>query len=149
MVNYFDSTLDTTFAALADPTRRAILTRLAHGESSVGELAEPFDMSLPAISKHLRVLEAAGLLAREKDGRVHRCHLVADPLKEAVAWIGRYRGFWQRQFDSLATYLDRAQKKEEPAWPTGSPHPTPPSTSRGRSRPPRRKCTGPGRTRRR
>ena len=83
MVNYYPHLLDTTFSALADPTRRAILEQLARGESSVTKLARPFDVSLPAISRHLRVLEQAGLLTREKDGRLRRCSLATDPLKEA------------------------------------------------------------------
>ena len=98
--------LDSTFAALADPTRRAILERLARGEASVSELAEPFDVSLPAISKHLSVLERAGLLVRRREGRVHRCHAATDPIADAVDWIERHRAFWERQLESLAEYLD-------------------------------------------
>jgi DNA-binding transcriptional ArsR family regulator len=97
--------LDEVFSALADPTRRGILARLSEGESSVGELAEPFEISLPAISKHLRVLEGAGLLARKRDGRVHRCRLVAEPLGEAIDWIVRYGRFWDAQLDSLERFL--------------------------------------------
>ncbi len=100
--------LDKTFSALADPTRRAILSRLARGESSVGELAAPFDMSWPAISKHLRVLEGAGLMKREKDGRVHRCRLEPGPMKDAAEWIAFYRQFWEGQLDALADYLNEA-----------------------------------------
>lgn len=106
MVNYTDEALDAVFSALADPTRRAILGRLAAGELTVGELAEPFDMSLPAVSKHLRVLERAGLLVQEKDGRIRRCRLDAEPLKEAAEWIGHYRQFWEEQFDQLSAFLD-------------------------------------------
>lgn len=113
MVKYQDERLDRTFAALADPTRRAILARLAEGDVPVTELAEPFDMTLPAISKHLRVLERAGLLVQEKDGRIRRCHLVAEPLKQAAAWIARYREFWTEQFDALADYLDETLPDEE------------------------------------
>jgi len=91
VVKYSSELLDATFSALADPTRRAILARLAHGELSVSELAAPFDVSLPAISKHLRVLERAGLLAGQKDGRVYRCRLAARPLEQAAEWIGHYR----------------------------------------------------------
>lgn len=98
MVKYSPARLDDTFFALADPIRRAILARLAHGELSVSELAQPFDVSLPAISKHLRVLERAGLLAGVRDGRVYRCRLAAGPLRDAAEWIDRYRGFWERQF---------------------------------------------------
>jgi len=107
MVKYSNGSLDRTFAALSDPTRRAILARLAQGDTSVTELAEPFNVSLPAISKHLRVLERAGLLIQEKDGRVRRCRLVAEPLKEAAAWIVRYQKFWEAQFDALADYLKK------------------------------------------
>jgi DNA-binding transcriptional regulator GbsR (MarR family) len=88
------------------------LERLTGGESSVTALAEPFDMSLPAVSKHLRVLERAGLLTQEKDGRVRRCRVDAAPMKEAADWIGRYRKFWEEQLDSLAGYIDRMQQEE-------------------------------------
>ena len=108
------STLDATFGALADPIRRAILTRLAKGDSSVTELATPFDVSLPAISKHLRVLEMAGLILREKEGRVRRCRLVAQPMKDATEWIGHYQCFWEEQFDALAKYLEESKNKEVP-----------------------------------
>lgn len=100
-----DGTLDATFSALADPTRRAIVARLAEGEATVGELAAPFDVSLPAISKHLRVLESAGILARTREGRVHRCRLVAAPMRDAAEWIERYRRYWEEQLDSLERYL--------------------------------------------
>ncbi|MDH3442906.1 MAG: metalloregulator ArsR/SmtB family transcription factor [Deltaproteobacteria bacterium] len=103
------------FSALADPTRRAILDRLANGESSVTELAEPFSISLPAISKHLRVLEGAGLLSRDIDGRVHRCRLNAEPIRAAVEWMARYRLFWETRFDSLARYLEQTGK-EHGGW---------------------------------
>lgn len=106
MVNYQTQTLDAVFSALGDPTRRAILARLAQGETSVSALAEPHDMSLPAISKHLRVLENAGLVSREKTGRVVRCRLEADPLKGAADWIAAYRQFWEDQLDALASYLE-------------------------------------------
>ncbi len=109
MVKYQSEALDDVFSALADPTRRAILARLAEGESSVGELAAPFDISLPAISRHLRVLNHAGLIMREKDGRVRRCTLDAGPLRAASDWIETYRVFWEDQFDSLAEYLERTQ----------------------------------------
>lgn len=113
MVKYSQDALDATFTALADPTRRAILARLARGEASVGELAEPFEMSLPAVSKHLRVLENAGLLLRQKDGRVRRCHLIGAPLGEAADWISRYRRFWEDQLESLARYLEEQRNSEE------------------------------------
>lgn len=110
MVNYSSKTptrtLDLTFAALADPTRRAILERLSFGDSSVTALAAPFDVSLPAISKQLRVLERAGLLVQEKDGRVRRCKLEAQPMKEAVDWIAQYQRFWEDKLESLASYLE-------------------------------------------
>jgi len=117
MVNSSELVLDATFAALADPTRRAILTRLAEGETSVGELAAPFEISLPAISKHLRVLERAGLLKQEKDGRLRRCKLEAQPLRDAQVWIERYRMFWEGQLDQLAAYLAKQAK----ALPTQEP----------------------------
>ncbi len=113
MVKYMDSTLDATFAALSDPTRRAILERLTEGDASVTDLAEPFNVSLPAISKQLGVLERAGLLRREKDGRVRRCRLEALPMKDAAQWIAHYRRFWERQLDSLAGYLEELQTQEE------------------------------------
>jgi DNA-binding transcriptional ArsR family regulator len=116
MVKYSGALLDATFGALADPTRRAILARLASGEAKVTELAEPFAMSLPAISKHLRVLESAGLLQREIDGRVHRCRLAAAPMKEAAAWIEKYRIFWENQFAALEKYLHQTASEESGKW---------------------------------
>lgn len=114
MVKYFTGTLDHTFFALSDPTRRAILERLAaEGELMVTALAEPFEMSLPAVSKHLRILQRAGLLAQEKDGRIRRCQLVAEPLQEANEWIERYSQFWESQFDSLAGYLAQIQGPDD------------------------------------
>lgn len=113
MVKYNGHSLDAIFSALSDPTRRAILGRLAEGEVTVGELAEPFDMSLPAISKHLRVLERAGLLIREKDGRIRRCHLNPEPLKEAAEWINHYRQFWEEQFDQLSAFLEETFNRQE------------------------------------
>ena len=104
--------LSTTFAALADPTRRAILARLALGDTSVTELAEPFDMSLPAISKHLKVLERAGLIARGREAQWRPCHLNATPLKEVADWTERYRRFWEESFDRLDDYLQELQTKE-------------------------------------
>ncbi len=112
MVNYRNPSLNSTFGALADPTRRAILERLALGDSSVSGLAEPFNVSLPAISKQLRVLEKAGLLSQEKDGRVRRCKLDAGPMKEAAHWIARYQSFWDQQLDSLAEYLNQMQRED-------------------------------------
>ncbi len=122
MVKYKTDQLTATFQALADPTRRAILARLALGEASVGELAEPFRMSLPAVSKHLKVLEGAGFLSREKDGRVHRCRLEAAPIKQAADWIDGYRRFWEIQLDQLARYLEESnptpQEEENPDEPS-------------------------------
>jgi DNA-binding transcriptional ArsR family regulator len=103
--------LDLTFAALADPTRRAILARLAAGEASVTALAEPFAISLPAISKHLKVLERAGLIGRSRDAQRRPCRLQASPLKDAAQWLEQYRGFWEESFDRLAHYLGELQRK--------------------------------------
>ena len=114
MVKYKSSELDMTFGALADATRRGILEQLSGGESSVTKLAEPYNISLPAISKHLRVLERAGLLSQEKNGRVRRCRLDAGPMKEASDWISRYQRFWEQQLDSLAIYLDKLQNDQNP-----------------------------------
>ena len=105
MVKRSPDSLNAVFSALADPTRREILARLSEGEASVTELAEPFEMSLPAVSKHLGVLEDAGLLTREKDGRVRHCRLVAEPMEDALEWMVRYGRFWESQFDSLEGYL--------------------------------------------
>ena len=105
MVNYSKG-LDTTFAALSDATRRGILARLATGEASVSELAAPYDMSLPAVSRHIRVLEDAGLVARNVDGRVHECSLAAAPLKTVEAWLAYYRRFWQGNLEALERYID-------------------------------------------
>jgi len=105
--------LDATFSALADPTRRAILARLALGELSVMELAEPFEMSLPAISKHLKVLERAGLIARGRDAQRRPCRLQATPLKDAVSWLEQYRRYWELSFDRLDVYLRELQAKEK------------------------------------
>src|SRR5215216_859547 len=108
--------LSTTLAALADPTRRALLARLALGETSVTELAEPFSMSLTAVSKHLKVLERAGLIARGREAQWRPCRLRAGPLKEAAEWIGGYREFWEESLDRLDEYLRELQRKSpEPA----------------------------------
>lgn len=104
-----ESNLDTTFAALADPTRRAILARLALGETSVTELAKPFEMSMPAISKHLKVLEKAGLIDRGRDAQTRPARLNPAALKTAAAWIEEYRRFWEESFDRLDAYLQRLQ----------------------------------------
>jgi DNA-binding transcriptional ArsR family regulator len=104
--------LSLTFAALADPTRRAILARLSSGQTSVGELARPFSMSLPAVSKHLKVLERSGLIARGRDAQWRPCRLEAAPMKEAVNWLEHYRRFWEESFDRLDEYLARLQKEK-------------------------------------
>ena len=104
--------LGTTFAALADPTRRAILARLMEGEASVTELAEPFDMSLPGISKHLKVLERAGLIARGRTAQWRPCRLEAGPLKEVADWVEHYRRFWGQSLDRLGDYLRELQTKD-------------------------------------
>jgi len=113
--------LSSTFAALADPTRRAILARLSLGETSVTELAEPFEMSMPAVSKHLKVLERAGLISRGREAQWRPCRLDASPLKDAASWIEEYRRFWSAHLDALERHLDRmnpskpANQKEMPA----------------------------------
>jgi DNA-binding transcriptional ArsR family regulator len=104
--------LSNTFGALADPTRRAILSRLASGEASVSELAEPFKMSLPAVSKHLKVLERAGLIARGREAQWRPCRLEAAPLKEVDDWVQHYRQFWEQSFDRLDGYLQELKKTE-------------------------------------
>lgn len=116
MVKYAGPDLDAIFHALADPTRRALLARLMDGPSRVTELAEPFDTSLPAVSKHLRVLEHAGLLRREVQGREHRCSLEPAPLKQAADWIAFYQRFWETRLEALDQLL------------TGTPTPSPRST---------------------
>jgi len=104
--------LSTTYAALADPTRRAILARLAAGEATVGELAEPFTMSLPAVSKHLKVLERAGLITRGRKAQWRPCRIEAGPLRDAAQWIEHYRRFWDDSFDRLEEYLEQLQSGE-------------------------------------
>jgi len=105
--------LDRTFAALADPTRRAILARLALGETSVKDLAQPFAMTGPAVTKHLKVLEHAGLIQRGKTAQWRPCTLRAEPLKEASAWLEEYRQYWEQSFDRLDAYLTEIQRREE------------------------------------
>jgi DNA-binding transcriptional ArsR family regulator len=104
--------LSATFSALADPTRRAILARLATGETSVGELAEPFHITLPAVTKHLNVLERAGLIARGRDAQWRPCRLQAGPLKDAASWISEYRQHWEQRLDRLDAYLQEVQANE-------------------------------------
>jgi DNA-binding transcriptional ArsR family regulator len=105
--------LSSTFAALADPTRRAILARLATGECSVTELAEPFEMSMPAVSKHLRVLERAGLIARRREAQWRPCRLEPGPLKDVADWAERYRSIWEQRFDRLEAFLHELKAKEK------------------------------------
>ena len=107
------SNLDATFTALGDPTRRAIVARLAEGSATVNELAEPFDISLPAISRHLKVLEGAGLIRREVEAQKRRCHLRPETLKQAEDWIEHHRRFWSESLDKLDTYLSETSKNEE------------------------------------
>ena len=107
--------LSTTFAALADPTRRAILARLVTGECSVTELAEPFDMSLPAVSKHLRVLERAGLIARGREAQWRPCRLDAGPIKDVAAWAEQYRALWEQRLDRLDSYLQQITREKSHA----------------------------------
>src|SRR5215510_5852352 len=113
MVKYSPRLLDLTFAALADPTRRRILQHLAKGDRCVTDLAKPHRMSLPAVSKHLRVLERAGLVRRRRCGRVHRLKLEAKPMRQAQQWIEEYRRFWEERFDQLDEYLNELQPKEK------------------------------------
>jgi DNA-binding transcriptional ArsR family regulator len=113
MVKYSPTNLNRTFAALADPTRRRILTHLSRGDRCVTDLARPHAMSLPAVSKHLRVLEKAGLLRRRRYGRVHQLKLEAKPLKQAAEWVEEYRKFWEGSLDRLAAYLEKTTKQPQ------------------------------------
>jgi DNA-binding transcriptional ArsR family regulator len=113
MVKYSSATLNRTFAALADPTRRRILAHLARGDRRVTDLARPHAMSLPAVSKHLRVLEKAGLLRRRRYGRVHEMQLDAKPLKKAAQWVDEYRKFWEGSLDRLAQYLEQTKPRSK------------------------------------
>jgi DNA-binding transcriptional ArsR family regulator len=148
MVKYREEVLDRTFAALADPTRRALLARLGRRESvSVSELAQPFAMSLPAIMKHLDVLSDAGLIAREKTGRTVACRLTAKPMEQAMDWLNRYQRFWSENLDRLAAFV------EKDPWPPNQMLPSPisrqdqASPSSAGSMRARRKSTPPGPTR--
>lgn len=105
--------LSQTLSALADPTRRAILARLSQGAATVSELAEPFDISLPAISRHLKVLESAGLISRGREAQWRPCQLNAEPLKQLDGWLGKYRKFWEGSFDRMDSYLKQIQQKAE------------------------------------
>src|SRR5260370_1315553 len=128
MVKYSDQALDRTFAALADPTRRALLARLGKRDGiSVSELAQPFAMSLPAIMKHLAVLSDAGLVARSKTGRIVACRLTAKPMEQAMDWLTRYQRFWSEGLDRLAAFV------EEDKWPPNPPLPATPLSSPDRA----------------
>src|SRR5437762_10944571 len=146
MVKYSDDDLDSVFAALADPTRRAVLNTLAGGSVGVSELAAPHGMSLPGFMKHLRVLEDAGLIGRSKEGRVVSCELDAAPLKAASTWMSRYEKFWTEKLDALGRYL--YQQEELQTW-NRSPGRNPSSTSpvATRSRPKKSGARGPTRKR--
>ena len=128
MVKYANQ-LDSTFGALADPTRRAILASLMLGQASVTELAKPYRMSLPAVMKHIRVLEDAGLVSQQKTGRTRRCRLAAEPLKNAEQWISQYRQFWEGALDNLERFLsqpqDQSDRKEDQQWQQHSRNRTP------------------------
>ena len=113
MVNSQPPSLDDTFFALSDPTRRAIVERLKSGEATVAELAEPFDVSAPAISKHLRVLERAGLMSQRKEGRTRRCRLNPEPLRAAAEYVESYRRFWEGSLDRLAEFLGETEGEKE------------------------------------
>jgi DNA-binding transcriptional ArsR family regulator len=113
MANNMNDQITSTFAALADPTRRAILARLSLGETSVTELAAPFEMSMPAVSRHLKVLERAGLISRGREAQWRPCKLNPKPLKEAAEWLEEYRQFWEQRFDRLEEYLKTMQTKEK------------------------------------
>jgi DNA-binding transcriptional ArsR family regulator len=146
MVKYQDASLDRTFAALADPTRRALLAQLDEHEAvSISELARPFPVSLPAIMKHLDVLSDAGLVTRTKTGRVVSCRLAAQPMQEAVSWLNRYQRFWSERLDRLAAFLE-----EEESCQSNPPlSPSPASPSSGASRPNPTGSTPHGRSRKR
>jgi DNA-binding transcriptional ArsR family regulator len=116
MVKYSDEPLDAVFAALADPTRRQVVAALASGSRPVTELARPFPMSLPGFMKHLRILEGAGLISREKEGRVVSCTLSAEPMKKASSWLDQTREFWEKRLDALARFL--YHQEETQAWRT-------------------------------
>jgi len=140
MVKYEAPVLDRVFSALADPTRRGVLDALAGGSLGVSELAAPHGMSLPGFMKHLRVLEDAGLIAREKEGRVVSCELSAAPMKAASAWMSRYEKFWSDKLDSLARYL--YQQEELQTWNKPAFKPTNPHSPFSGSFPSRRKKSG-------
>ena len=144
MVKFSDASLDRTFGALADPTRRALVLRLAENPAlSVSDLAAPFAMSLPAVMKHLGVLSDAGLVAREKTGRVVACRLDAEPMRDAFEWLNRYEKFWSERLNRLAAFLE----EEESCQPKQPPNQASPSSGGSKQR--RRKSSPPGPTRKR
>ena len=146
MVKFYTEPLDRTFAALSDPTRRALVMRLAQEPSlSVSELAAPFDVSLPAIMKHLDVLSDAGLIARNKTGRTVACRLDAEPMREAFEWLNRYEQFWSERLSSLAAFLEEEESCPPKQPPSQSPSPVSPSS--GTSKRPPIKSSRPGPTR--
>jgi DNA-binding transcriptional ArsR family regulator len=145
MVKYYKDPLDATFAALADPTRRAVLSDLQRGSRRVSELAARADMSLPGFMKHLRALEDAGLMHRQKTGRVVTCTLDAEPMKDAVSWLAKYEAFWRERLDALARFL--YHEEETKPWSKSSKNPRSPSSASSTSR--RKKSGVHGRTRKR
>jgi DNA-binding transcriptional ArsR family regulator len=146
MVNSSEVSLDAAFAALADPTRRAMVERLARRGATVSELAEPFDISPPAISRHLRVLERAGLIERRIEGRVHRIAIIPGPLQSVERWLGEHRSFWEQRLDALARYLEGTHHPQEASvWRRRKPDPKPRSASSASSRRRRRASTRHGR----
>jgi DNA-binding transcriptional ArsR family regulator len=130
---YHPEQLDATFFALADPTRREILARLATGERTISELAARFDMTLPGVSKHIRVLQSAGLATTERHGRVRRARLNPEPMRSAAEWIEHYRRFWESELELLALYLENPSSESSPSWPSQQPPQAPSSKSAGRS----------------
>jgi DNA-binding transcriptional ArsR family regulator len=124
VVKYHEK-LDRTFSALADPTRRAILATLSGGQASVTQLAQPYRMSLPAVMKHLRVLEKAGLVSQQKIGRVRHCRLAVQPLQQASNWLSQYRSFWEKQLEALDRYLRQQTTVEVAEWHQRNPYPKP------------------------
>ncbi|WP_092289279.1 metalloregulator ArsR/SmtB family transcription factor [Bradyrhizobium sp. Ghvi] len=146
MVKYQDETLDRTFAALSDPTRRALLARLGERDClSVSELATPFSISLPAIMKHLDVLSDAGLIVREKTGRTVSCRLTAQPMEQAMNWLSRYAQFWSESFDRLAAFVEDQPWSTQPSMPPNVQLKLQASRSRAGSARRRKKSTPPGR----
>jgi DNA-binding transcriptional ArsR family regulator len=142
MVNYQADPLNRVFAALSDPTRRAMLARLGEEESlSVSELARPFTLSLPAVMKHLDVLSDAGLIARAKTGRSVACRLTAGPMEEATHWLNRYQRFWSERLERLAAFLE----EDDPCPPNQPPNPVSPSSAGSTRRPPKSSAPGPTR----